>query len=80
MSKQDLESTIRYVNKSQKSINRDFKELSLLQRSIKILIKSCINEETRTFYKIYRNRILTETHFIIKIEENEKIKQTTAEL
>ena len=80
MLKQAPESTIGYVNKSRKSINRDFKELSLLQRSIKIQIKSCINEENRTFYKIYRNRILTETHFIIKIEENEKIKQTTAEL
>ena len=80
MLKQAPESTIGYVNKSRKSINRDFKELSLLQRSIKIQIKSCINEENRTFYKIYRNRILTETHFIIKNEENEKIKQTTAEL
>ena len=80
MLKQAPESTIGYVNKSRKSINRDFKELSLLQRSIKIQIKSCINEENRTFYKIYRNRILTETHFIIKNEENEKIKLTTAEL
>ena len=80
MLKQAPESTIGYVNKSRKSINRDFKELSLLQRSIKIQIKSCINEENRTFYKIYRNRILTETNFIIKNEENEKIKQTTAEL
>ena len=80
MLKQAPESNISYVNKSGKSINRDFKELSLLQRSIKIQIKSCINEENRTFYKIYRNRILTETHFLIKNEENEKIKQTTAEL
>ena len=80
MLKQAPESTIGYVNKSRKSINRDFKELSLLQRSIKIQIKSCINEENRTFFKIYRNIILTETHFIIKNEENEKIKQTTAEL
>ena len=80
MLKQAPESTIGYVNKSRKSINRDFKELSLLQRSIKIQIKSCINEENRTFYKIDRNRILTETHFLIKNEENEKIKQTTAEL
>ena len=45
MLKQALESTIGYVNKSRKSINIDFKELSLLQRSIKIHIKSCINEE-----------------------------------
>ena len=80
MLKQVPESTIGYVNKSRKSINRDFKELSLLQRSIKIQIKSCINEENRTFYKIDRNRILTETYFIIKNEENETIKQTTSEL
>ena len=80
MLKQAPESTIGYVNKSRKSINRDFKELSLLQRSIKIQIKSCINEENRTFYKIDRNRILTETYFIIKNEENETIKQTTSEL
>ena len=80
MLKQTAENTIGYVNKSRKSINEDVKELSLLQWSIKIQIESCINEENRTFLKIYRNRILTEIHFIIKNEENEKIKQTTAEL
>ena len=80
MLKQAAENTIDYANKSRKSINEDVKELSLLQRSIKVEIESCINEENRTFLKIYRNRILTEIHFIIKNEENEKIKQTTAEL
>ena len=80
MLKQAAENTIGYVNKSRKSINEDVKELSLLQRSIKIQIESCMNEENRTFLKIYRNRISTEIHFIIKNEENEKIKQTTAEL
>ena len=80
MLKQAAKNTIGYVNKSRKSINEDVKELSLLQRSIKIQIESCMNEENRTFLKIYRNRISTEIHFIIKNEENEKIKQTTAEL
>ena len=80
MLKQAAENIIGYVNKSRKSINEDVKELSLLQRTIKVQIESCINEENRTFLKIYRNRILTEIHFIIKNEENEKIKQTTAEL
>ena len=80
MLKQAAENTIGYVNKSRKSINEDVKELSLLQRSIKIHTESCINEENRTFLKTYQNRILTEIHFIIKNEENEKIKQTTAEL
>ena len=80
MLKQAAENTICYVNKSRKSINEDVKELSLLQRSKKIQIESCINEENRTFLKVYRNRILTEIHFIIKNEENEKIKQTTAKL
>ena len=37
-------------------------------------------KKNRRFSKISQNRILTETHFIIKNEENEKIKQTTAEL
>ena len=55
-------------NKSQKSVNEDVKEVSLLQCSIKVQIESC------------RNRILTEIHFIIKNEENGKIKQTTVEL
>ena len=80
MLKLAAENTIGYVNKSRKSINEEAKELSLLQCSIKIQIKSCINKENRTSPKIYRNRILTEIHFIIKNEENEKIKQTTAEL
>ena len=80
MLKQAAKNTIGYVNKSRKSINEDVNELLLLQRSIKIQIESCINKENRTFLKIYRNRILTEIHFIIKNEENEKIKQTTAEL
>ena len=80
MLKQAAENTIGYVNKSRKSINEDVKELSLLKGSIKIQIESCINEENGTFLKIYRNRILTEIHSIIKNEENEKIKQTTAEL
>ena len=62
MLKQAEENSIGYVNKSQKSVNEDVKELPLLQRSIKIQIQSCINEENRTFLKIYRNRILTETH------------------
>ena len=74
MFKQAAENTIGYVYKSRKSINKDVKELSSLQRSIKIHIESCINEENKTFLKIYRNRILTEIHFIIKNEENEKIK------
>ena len=77
MLKQAAESTIGYVNKSRRDINEG---LSLLQRSIKIQIESCINRENRAFLKIYRNRILTEIHYIIKNEENEKIKQTTAEL
>ena len=80
MLKQAPKNTIGYTNKSQKSINEDVKELSLLQRNIKIQIKSCIHEGNRTFLKIYWNRILTEIHFIIKNEEKEKIKQTTAEL
>ena len=80
MLKQAPKNTIGYTNKSQKSINEDVKELSLLQRSIKIQIKSCIHEGNRTFLKIYWNRILTEIHFIIKNEEKEKIKQTAAEL
>ena len=80
MLKQAAENTIGYVNKPRKSINEDVKELSLLQRSKKIQIESCINEENRTFLKVYRNRIVTEIHFIIKNEENEKIKQTTAKL
>ena len=80
MQKQPAENTISYVNKFRKSINEDVKELSLLQGNIKIQIESCINEENRAFLKIYRNRILTEIHYIIKNEENEKIKQTTAEL
>ena len=33
-----------------------------------------------TFFKIYQNGFLTEIHFIIKNEKNEKIKQTKAEL
>ena len=49
MLKQAAENTIGYVNKFQKSINEDVKELSFLQCSIKIQIKSCINEENRTF-------------------------------
>ena len=77
MLKQAAESTIGYVNKSRRDINEG---LSLLQRSMKIQIESCINRENRAFLKIYRNRILTEIHYIIKNEENEKIKQTTAEL
>ena len=77
MLKQAAESTIGYVIKSRRDINEG---LSLLQRSIKIQIESCINRENRAFLKIYRNRILTEIHYIIKNEENEKIKQTTAEL
>ena len=80
MLKQAAENTTGYVNKSRKSVNKDIKELSLLQRSIKVHIESCINEENRTFLKIYRDRILTEIHFIIKNEENERIKQTTVEL
>ena len=67
-------------NKFQKSVNEDVKEVSLLQCSIRVQIESCINEENRTFLKTYRNRILTEIHFIIKNEENGKIKQTTVEL
>ena len=70
MEKQPAENTISYVNKFRKSINEDVKELSLLQGNIKIQIESCINEENRAFLKIYRNRILTEIHFIIKNEEN----------
>ena len=62
MLKQAAENSIGYVNKFRKSVNEDVKELQLLQRSIKIQIESCINEENRTFLKIYRNRILTETH------------------
>ena len=80
MLKQAAENTIGYVNKYQKSINEHVKELLLLQRSIKIQIESCINEENRTFYKIYQNSTLTGIYFIFKKEENEKIKQTTAEL
>ena len=45
MLKQAAENNIGYVNKSQKSINEDVKELSLLQHSIKIQIESCINEK-----------------------------------
>ena len=45
MLKLAAENTIGYVNKSRKYINEEVKELSLLQRSIKIQIKSCINEE-----------------------------------
>ena len=77
---QAAESTIGYVNKSRRDINEDVKGLSLLQGSIKIQIVSCINKENRAFLKIYRNRIFREIHYIIKNEENEKIKQTTAEL
>ena len=65
---QNVENTIGYVNKSRKSVNEDFKELPLLQRSIKVQIESCINGENRTFLKIYRNRILTEIHFVTKNE------------
>ena len=61
-------------------MNENVKELPLLQRSIKIQNESCINGENRTFLKIYRNRILTEIHYIVKNEENKKIKQTTGEL
>ena len=78
MLKQAAENTIGFVNKPRKSMNKDVKELSLLQRSIKIQIESCTNEENRTFLKIYQNRILI--IIIIENEENEKIKQTTAEL
>ena len=53
MLKQAAENTIGYVHKSQKSINEDFKELSLLHGSIKTQIESCINEENRTLLKIY---------------------------
>ena len=63
------------TTESRKSTNEDVKEMSLLQRSIKIQIESCINVENRTFLTIYRNRILTEIHFILKSEENEKIKK-----
>ena len=62
MLKQAVENTIGYVNKSRKSINEDVKELTLLQRSIKIQIGSCINKENRALLKIYRNRIITEVH------------------
>ena len=62
MLKQAAENSIGYVNKFRKSVNEDVKELPLLQRSIKIQIESCINEENRTFLKIYRKKILTETH------------------
>ena len=79
MLKVAAENTIGYVNKSRRSINEEVKELSLLQRSIKIQIKSCIYEKNRTLFKIYRSGILTEIHFIIKNEKNEKIKQTKAE-
>ena len=75
-----LQNNICYANKSQKSINENVKELPLLQRSIKIQNESSINGENRTFLKIYRNRILTEIHYIIKNEENKKNKQTTGEL
>ena len=54
MLKQTAENTIGYANKSRKSISEDVEEFSLLQRSIKIQIESCINEENRTFPKIYR--------------------------
>ena len=54
MLKQTAENTIGYANKSRKSISEDVEEFSLLQRSIKTQIESCINEENRTFPKIYR--------------------------
>ena len=70
-----LEKAAENTTESRKSTNEDVKEMSLLQRSIKIQIESCINVENRTFLTIYRNRILTEIHFILKSEENEKFRK-----
>ena len=70
-----LEKAAENTTECRKSTNEDVKEMSLLQRSIKIQIESCINVENRTFLTIYRNRILTEIHFILKSEENEKFRK-----
>ena len=70
-----LEKAAENTTESRKSTNEDVKEMSLLQRSIKIQIESCINVENRAFLTIYRNRILTEMHFILKSKENEKFRK-----
>lgn len=68
------------LNVMSQSINEDVKELSLLQRIIKNCMESRKNEESRTVFKIYPNRILAEIHIIIKAEVNEKVKNTMWEL
>ena len=75
-----LEKAAENTTESRKSTNEDVKEMSLLQRSIKIQIESCINVENGTFLTIYRNRILTEIHFILKSEENEKFRKKKKKL
>ena len=75
-----LEKAAENTTESRKSTNEDVKEMSLLQRSIKIQIESCINVENRTFLTIYRNIILTEIHLILNSEENEKFRKKKKKL
>ena len=66
MLKKVAENTIGFVEKSKKSTGVDVKELPSLQHIIINWGKSWKNEESRTFCKLYRNRIPVEIHIINK--------------
>ena len=68
------------MGKSKTVVNEDVKELSILQRTIQVRMQSCNDEVTRSFFKQYRNRILTEIHTIITLEENEKVNKAMEDL
>ena len=78
--KQAATNTIGFVEKSKTVVNEDVKELSILQRTIQVRMQSCNDEVTRSFFKQYRNRILTEIHTIITLEENEKVNKAMEDL
>ena len=78
--KQAATNTIGYVQKTGKVINTELQELSKLQRDLQLRIQSCQTEQARTYFKQFRNHILTEMHTILTLEENEKIRQSTRKL
>ena len=52
----------------------------MLQRKIHEKIETSPNEQTKLYFKAYRNNILAEIHIILKLEENKKLQKTMQEL
>ena len=62
--------TVGYTERSKRSENVNIIMLSDMQQNIQKQIESATNEETKFRIRIYRNRVMSEIHGEMKLEEN----------